>query len=204
MESKQEKMSYAVGLKAGVDLRRQFQDLHIDSFKKGFIDAFEASSPSQSSQEIEENLKEFQKQIATKQKILFEHLAKKNKQEGEKFLAENKGKLGVQCLSSGLQYKIIKGGSGNRPSRNSIVQVHYEGSILNGQIFDSTYVKNTPAEFVVGQTIPGLSEAIKEMRAGDQWEVYIPWYLAYGENGYGQHIQPNATLIFKIELLKIK
>jgi FKBP-type peptidyl-prolyl cis-trans isomerase len=204
METKQEQISYAVGLKAGADLRRQFHDLNLDSFKKGFIDAIEVRAPSQSDAEIEGNLKEFQNQNQVKQKILFEHLAKKNKQEGEKFLAENKVKPGVQSLSSGLQYKIIKAGNGKKPSRNDVVSVHYEGSLLGGHIFDSTYAKNAPAELVVNQTIPGFSEALKEMRVGDQWEVYIPWYLAYGENGYGQHIQPNATLIFKMELVKIK
>jgi FKBP-type peptidyl-prolyl cis-trans isomerase FklB len=126
-----------------------------------------------------------------------------NKVAGEKFLAENAKKEGVKTLEGGVQYKVIKEGSGAIPSDTSRVKVNYEGRTLDGKVFDSTYKRGEPAEFRCNQVIKGWTEALTHMPLGSEWEVYIPYELAYGENGAGNDIKPFSMLIFKIELLEI-
>ena len=126
-----------------------------------------------------------------------------NKEAGEKFLAANAKKAGVKMLPSGLQYKVIKEGNGAMPKDTSLVTVNYEGRTIDGKVFDSSYKRNQPAEMRVNQVIKGFTEALVHMPAGSVWEVYIPQNLAYGEREAGE-IKPFSTLIFKIELLKVK
>ncbi|MBA3660203.1 MAG: FKBP-type peptidyl-prolyl cis-trans isomerase [Gammaproteobacteria bacterium] len=128
----------------------------------------------------------------------------KNKQAGDAFLAQNKAKQGVVTLPSGLQYKIIKEGTGDMPSGNDLVTVNYAGRLINGTEFDSSYTRGQPATFPVSGVIPGWVEALKLMKVGSEWELYIPSSLAYGEPGAPPAIGPNETLIFKVELLDIK
>lgn len=148
-------------------------------------------------------LQALQQQIQEQQKVFVEQVAKKNKTEGEDFLEENKAKEGVTTLSSGLQYKILNAGTGASPSMHEEVTVHYRGTLIDGTVFDSTYERDEPQKFPVSRVIPGWSEALKIMKVGDKWQLVIPSYLAYGESGYGPQIQPNATLVFEMELLKI-
>ena len=126
-----------------------------------------------------------------------------NKEAGEKFLAENAKKEGVQTTPSGLQYKIIKEGKGAVPADTSLVNVHYEGKTLEGKVFDSSYKRGEPTKFRLNQVIKGWGEALKMMPAGSDWEVYIPQELAYGERQQGADIKPFSMLIFKIELLDV-
>ena len=126
-----------------------------------------------------------------------------NKEAGEKFLVANAKKAGVKTLPSGLQYKVIKEGNGAMPKDTSLVTVNYEGRTIDGKVFDSSYKRNQPAEMRVNQVIKGFTEALVHMPAGSVWEVYIPQNLAYGEREAGE-IKPFSTLIFKIELLKVK
>ena len=126
-----------------------------------------------------------------------------NKEAGEKFLAANAKKAGVKTLPSGLQYKVIKEGNGAMPKDTSLVTVNYEGRTIDGKVFDSSYKRNQPAEMRTNQVIKGFTEALVHMPAGSVWEVYIPQNLAYGEREAGE-IKPFSTLIFKIELLKVK
>lgn len=130
--------------------------------------------------------------------------AEKNKQIGEAFLAENKKHKDVITLADGLQYKIIKAGSGVKPSDSDMVTVNYSGKLVNGKEFDSSYKRGEPASFPVNGVIPGWTEALKLMPEGSVWELYIPAKLAYGEMGAGSLIGPNETLIFKVELLKVE
>jgi FKBP-type peptidyl-prolyl cis-trans isomerase FklB len=130
--------------------------------------------------------------------------ADSNKAAGEKFLATNKAKEGVVTLPSGLQYKVITEGKGEKPSAQDTVTVNYEGKLLDGTVFDSSYQRGQPATFQVSDVIPGWVEALQLMKTGSTWEIYIPSQLAYGEQGAGQTIGPNQTLIFKVELLGIK
>lgn len=126
-----------------------------------------------------------------------------NKATGEKFLAENKNKPGVVTRPSGLQYKVIREGTGPSPSRTSVVTTHYRGTLINGAEFDSSYARNEPASFGVNQVIAGWTEALQLMKVGSKWELYLPSNLAYGAHGAGPDIGPNETLIFEVELLAI-
>ena len=125
-----------------------------------------------------------------------------NKEAGEKFLAENKTKPGVVTLPSGVQYKVIKEGTGAMPKDTSLVKVHYEGKTLEGKVFDSSYKRGEPIKLRANQVIKGWTEALVHMPAGSVWEVYIPQNMAYGENGQGD-IKPFSMLIFKIELVEV-
>ena len=122
----------------------------------------------------------------------------------EKFLMENKAKEGVKTLPSGLQYKVIKDGDGKTPKLTDTVVTHYRGTLLDGTEFDSSYKRNEPAEFPVNRVIKGWTEALQLMKEGSKWMLYIPPNLAYGERGAGRAIGPNETLVFEIELLKVK
>ncbi len=123
---------------------------------------------------------------------------------GEKFLAENAKKPGVTVLPSGLQYKILKDGTGPSPTRKSSVTTHYRGTLINGTEFDSSIARNEPATFGVTQVIAGWTEALQLMKVGSKWELYLPSNLAYGPRGAGGDIGPNEALIFQVELLAIR
>ena len=126
-----------------------------------------------------------------------------NQEEGSKFLSENAQQEGVVSLPSGLQYKVIETGEGDQPGPSDVVKVHYEGRLIDGTVFDSSIQRGVPAEFPVNRVIAGWTEALQLMTVGSQWELYIPADLAYGAQGAGGVIGPNATLIFKVELLDI-
>lgn len=130
-------------------------------------------------------------------------VAEKNKKAGEDFLNNNKNKAGVITLPNGLQYKIIKPGTGEKPSASDIVKVNYEGKLINGTVFDSSYKRGEPTTFPVSGVIPGWTEALQLMNKGSLWEIYIPASLAYGEQGVPPVIGPNETLVFKVELLDV-
>ncbi len=131
-------------------------------------------------------------------------LAEKNKNEGERFLAENKEKEGVTTLPSGLQYKVIKAGNGSSPKASDTVTTHYRGALIDGTEFDSSHKRGEPTSFPVGGVISGWTEALKLMKVGAKWQLFVPSDLAYGPRGAGQNIGPNATLIFEVELLSIE
>ena len=127
-------------------------------------------------------------------------IATMNQEEGSKFLSENAQQEGVVSLPSGLQYKVIETGEGDQPGPSDVVKVHYEGRLIDGTVFDSSIERGVPAEFPVNRVIAGWTEALQLMTVGSQWELYIPADLAYGAQGAGGVIGPNATLIFKVEL----
>jgi len=127
----------------------------------------------------------------------------KNKKEGEAFLDENKKKDGVQVTASGLQYKVIQMGNGEKPTETSTVKVHYKGTLIDGKEFDSSYKRNQPAEFPLNQVIKGWTEGLQLMPVGSKFEFYIPYNLAYGEEGREPVIPPASVLIFEVELLDI-
>ena len=127
----------------------------------------------------------------------------KNKEFGLKFLEENKKKEGIQVTNSGLQYEVLTMGEGEKPKATSTVRCHYEGRLIDGSVFDSSYRRNQPADFPVNQVIPGWTEALQLMPVGSKWRLFIPSELGYGEHGAGDMIAPNTVLIFDVELLSI-
>jgi FKBP-type peptidyl-prolyl cis-trans isomerase FklB len=182
---------------------RQFSDMDVDLLLDGFQDALTQSDPKLKQDEVQSIMQALREQVEQQQKAFYAKLSEQNKKEGEAFLKENKEKEGVVTLVSGLQYKVLQEGTGPKPTPVDVVSVHYRGTFLNGQIFDSSYERGKPHSFPVNRVIPGWSEALQLMRVGDKWQIFVPYYLAYGEAGFGNEIGPNTTLIFEMELLGI-
>ena len=149
------------------------------------------------------NRPEIKEMIATHAEAM-KSLEEKNKKDEETFLADNEKKEGVKTLPSGLQYKVIKAGTGKKPNLTDTVTVHYRGTLVDGTEFDSSYRRGQPATFPVKGVIPGWTEALQLMEVGSKWQLFVPSNLAYGERGAGRSIEPNATLIFEIELISIQ
>jgi FKBP-type peptidyl-prolyl cis-trans isomerase FklB len=203
LKTQRDKISYIIGMDAGRNLKVQSIDIDPDIFMKGFKDALSGNKSLLSDDITKESLAVFQDEMMKKHEEELKKVAEQNKKEGEAFLAENKKKEGVVTLASGLQYKILKEGDGQTPKATDTVTVNYRGTFIDGTEFDSSYKRNQPATFQVNGVIPGWTEALQLMKAGSKWQLYIPAGLAYGEQGAGRVIGPNATLIFDVELLSI-
>src|SRR5690606_9682743 len=156
-----------------------------------------------SQEEIQSTMMQLQMQMQEKQQANAGPAGEQNQQEGEAFLKANKEKEGIKTLASGLQYQVLESGSGKTPSASSQVTTHYEGTLINGTVFDSSYERGEPATFPVNGVIAGWTEALQLMKEGDKWRLFIPSNLAYGPRGAGADIGPNATLIFDVELLSV-
>lgn len=197
------KVSYAIG----VDIARNLtnQDLGLDPrlVAAGISDGY-AGKVAVPAEELQKTLMEFQKTMQTKMQAKAESAGAGNKQAGAAFLAENAKKDGVKTTASGLQYKVIKSGSGRSPTRSDTVKVNYHGTLIDGTVFDSSVERGEPIEFGVGQVIAGWTEALQLMKEGDKWKLFIPSDLAYGPRSMGPKIGPNSTLIFEVELLAVK
>jgi FKBP-type peptidyl-prolyl cis-trans isomerase FklB len=204
MKTTKEKVSYCIGLETGRNLMRQFSDMDVDLLLDGFQDALTQSDPKLQQDEVQSIMQALRQQVEQQQKVFYSKLSEQNKKEGETFLKENKEKEGIVTLASGLQYKVLQEGTGAKPTPVDVVSVHYRGTFLNGQIFDSSYERGKPHSFPVNRVIPGWSEALQLMRVGDKWQIFVPHYLAYGEAGFGNEIGPNTTLVFEMELLGIE
>lgn len=200
LKNQKDKMSYIIGVDIGNNLKKQAIDIDANILTKGIKDALAGSKSLLTEQEIRDTLAVFQKEMAAKK----EEASKKNKKEGEVFLAENKKKDGVKTLPSGLQYKVIKAGTGKKPKSTDTVTTHYRGTLIDGREFDSSYRRGQPVSFQVSGVIPGWTEALQLMEEGAKWQLFIPPNLGYGEQGTGGMIGPNATLIFEIELISIQ
>jgi FKBP-type peptidyl-prolyl cis-trans isomerase len=205
-KSLKERSSYAIGLDIGSKLKSDEIEIDPAALAKGIADALAGAKPAMNRKELEQTMQELDKEAERKMAARMaerDAAGKKNKVEGAEFLAANKKKEGVVTLPSGLQYKIIKQGTGATPKATDVVTTHYRGTLLNGKVFDSSYDRNEPAKFGVSQVIPGWTEALQHMKVGDKWQLFIPSELAYGDKGAGADIPPNATLIFEIELLDV-
>ncbi len=204
MQSTREKVSYCIGLETGRNLQRQFSDLSFDDFLQGIQDSLAGAFPKLSQGEIESIMQSLARQREQQQRQYFSNLSAHNREKGEKFLEENKEKEGVQVLASGLQYKILNTGDGEKPTPADTVLLHYRSKFVDGPIFESSYERGKPHEIAFQSMIQGWSEAIQRMRVGDRWEIVVPHYMAYGEAGFAPQVGPGTTLIFEIELLGIK
>ncbi|WP_288309839.1 FKBP-type peptidyl-prolyl cis-trans isomerase [uncultured Prevotella sp.] len=199
-----DKVSYALGLGIGQQLAQMgASDLNIDDFAdaiKDVINGNELKVPHKDAQTI---VQEYFRQQEERINAIRAEQGKAAKTEGEKFLAENGKKEGVVTLKSGLQYEVLREGNGKKPKATDQVKCHYEGTLINGQVFDSSYKRNEPAVFPLNQVIPGWTEGLQLMQEGAKYRFYIPYILAYGESGAGGSIPPFATLIFDVELLEV-
>lgn len=204
LKTEKEKLSYSIGMEIGGNLKRQAVDVEVDLLLKGLKDAFSGAKTLLTEQEVRQILTAFQKEMVAKQKEAAKVLGEKNKKEGEAFLAENKKKPGVITLPSGLQYKVLKAGTGKKPKATDTVKTHYRGTLIDGTEFDSSYRRGEPATFPVNGVIRGWTEALQLMEEGAKWQLFIPPGLAYGERGAGPSIGPNATLIFEVELISVQ
>ena len=198
--TQEQQASYGIGLQMGEQLASNpFEGLDISAVSAGIADAFAGAESKVSQQELQAAFQviseRMQAEAAEQAKVLGAA--------GEAFLAENAKKEGVTVTASGLQYEVVAEGEGEKPTAESIVSVHYHGSLIDGTVFDSSVERGQPAEFPVGGVIAGWTEALQLMTEGSKWRLYVPYNLAYGERGSQGAIPPYATLIFDVELLTI-
>ncbi|MBQ5741566.1 MAG: FKBP-type peptidyl-prolyl cis-trans isomerase [Bacteroidaceae bacterium] len=192
-----DKISYALGLGIGHQLKNMgIENFSVEDFAQSIKDVMEDKATAMTSQEAQALLNTYfqEKQKAESQKAI---------SEGKAFLEENAKKEGVVTTKSGLQYEILTEGTGKQPKATDTVRCHYEGSLINGSVFDSSYNRGEPAEFGLSQVIPGWTEGVQLMKEGAKYRFYIPYLLGYGENGAGSSIPPYSTLIFDVELIKV-
>ena len=195
LKTELDKVSYVIGTQIAQNFKKQDIEVNIESLMWGLKDAMAGRELALGQDERQQVMTSFQQRTIAKQ-------AAKNLAEGMAFLELNKAKEGVQVLPSGLQYKVIKEGTGKNPTADDRVKTHYRGTLINGTEFDSSYKRNKSAEFPVKGVIKGWTEALLLMKEGSKWQLYIPSNLAYGERGR-PGIPPNSTLIFEIELLEV-
>ena len=197
-----EKMSYAMGLNVAEYVAHTPVDLVPELVLEGLRDAL-AGTPAIPSDEYASAMRMLHTKIQEASRDQAKKLAEKNIRDEQDFLAANKQKAGVKETATGLQYEVIQDAAGPKPARTSKVRVHYTGTLLNGQVFDSSVQRGEPAEFGLNQVIPGWTEGLQLMSEGAKYRFFIPARLAYGERGAPGAIPPNAALIFEVELLKI-
>lgn len=198
------KQGYSIGYQLGGDFRAKEIVISPEALATGVADAMAGSSPSLTQEQMSQVLMELQKRVEEKRKAMFQKIAEDNKAAEKIFLAENGSKEGVVVLPSGLQYKIVKKGEGQKPSATASVTVNYRGTLPDGTEFDSSYKREKPATFPVNRVISGWTEALQLMPVGSKWILYVPAALGYGERGSAPKIGPNQALVFEVELLAVE
>jgi len=203
LKTKKEKSSYALGMSIGTGLHRQGIPVDPAIVARGLRDAMGQGKTLMTEDEMRSTLQQLRQEVGKEQAAKAHAAGEANRKEGETFLAANKAKQGVTALPDGLQYKVLKEGTGPKPTANDTVTVNYRGTLVNGKEFDSSYKRGQPASFPVNGVIKGWTEALQLMPVGSKWELYIPADLAYGDNPPDPSIAPGDTLIFEVELLSI-
>jgi len=198
-----DKAGYAIGSQIGGSLVRFKDDLNLKQVVSGIKDKATGKTLKMTDAEISSAMQAFQVKAQASQSASQKELSDKNIKEGAAFLESNKKNPNVKVTASGLQYEVLKAGSGKKPKATSTVSVHYRGTLIDGTEFDSSYKRGQPAEFPVNGVIPGWTEALQMMGVGSKWRIVLPGNIAYGERGAGGQIGPNAVLVFEVELLKI-
>ena len=200
-----DKLSYALGIGIGSQLAGMgAKELNIDDFAQAIKDVISGSELKVDNAEAQTLVQNFFQEQEAKQQAAAAEAGKAAKAAGEAFLAENGKKDGVVTLPSGLQYQVLKEGNGKKPSATDQVVCHYEGTLIDGTVFDSSYQRNQPATFGLNQVIAGWTEGVQLMQEGAKYPFFIPYNLAYGERGAGAQIPPFATLVFDVELIEVK
>lgn len=213
LKTTKQKFSYGVGRSIGQNLKSQGIELDVKAFMAGVAEIQAGTEAQLSEDELRDAMIAYQKEVQKKQAMAQlakdperKALAEKNAKEGKTFLAANLKKEGVKTTKSGLQYKVMKSGTGKEnPKANSTVKTHYHGTLIDGTVFDSSVKRGEPVSFRVDQVISGWTEALQLMKAGDKWQLFIPSDLAYGLSPRpGGPIGPNAVLVFEVELIEIE
>lgn len=203
LETEAQKLGYIIGMDIGTSLKEQGSSLDLDSLFDAIRTTYNGETPALSPEEAASIRESFIAKRRAEAESERKALAGTNAKEGDAFLLENRMKEGVQVTDSGLQYKVLEMGEGPRPAATDKVRVHYKGTLLNGEEFDSSYARGEPISFALDQVIPGWTEGVQLMPVGSKFMFYIPPSLAYGEAGGGP-IGPNSTLVFQVELLGIE
>jgi FKBP-type peptidyl-prolyl cis-trans isomerase FklB len=203
LKTQKEKVSYGIGMDISKGFKQRGLDLDVETLIKGLRDGYAGGKSLMTDDEMRATLMAYQKELQGKEAEAIKALGEKNKAEGDAFLAANKTKEGVVTLPSGLQYKILKAGDGKLPADTDTVTVHYQGTLINGTIFDSSIKRGEPISISPKEVIPGWKEALTLMPVGSKWQLFIPSNLAYRSQPMDP-IGPNSVLIFEVELLAIK
>ena len=199
-----DKLSYALGLGIGQQLAQMgANDISADDFAQAIKDVLGGKELKVSHREAQTIVQAYFQEQEKKLQAERAEKGKAHKEAGEKYLAENAKKADVITLPSGLQYQVLKEGNGKKPTAKDTVMCHYEGTLIDGTVFDSSYQRGEPSEFTPTQVIRGWTEALTMMPVGSKWQLYIPYELAYGEREQGKDIKPFSALIFKLELLEV-
>ena len=205
MENKElDRISYALGLSMGNNFRSSGIDkIDVDDFAAGVAAVYSGEKPRMTYDEAKAEIQAYFQAMEERQRAAAAEMGKVNAAAGEAFLKENGAREGVMTTASGLQYEVLEEGTGTQPEAGDQVTVHYTGKLLNGTVFDSSVNRGEPATFPLNRVIPGWTEGVQMMKEGAKWRLFIPSNLAYGPNGAGGAIGPNATLIFDVELIKV-
>ena len=199
-----DKLSYALGIGIGSQLAQMgAKDLNIDDFAQAIKDVITGKPLQVDDQEAQQIVQKFFQEQEEKQRAAAIEKGKAARKEGEDFLAANGKKENVVTLPSGLQYQVLKEGDGKKPKVTDKVRCHYEGTLINGTVFDSSYKRGEPAVFPLNQVIAGWTEVLQLMQEGAKYRFFIPYNLAYGERGAGASIPPYAALVFDVELIDV-
>lgn len=199
-----DKLSYALGMSMGNNFKSSgIEKINSNDFAAGVAAVYDGEKPQMTYDEAKKIIQAYFTRLQEKAQEETARMGEVNRIAGEDFLKKNADREEVLTTPSGLQYEIIKEGDGEQPKPSDIVTVHYEGRLIDGTVFDSSLERGEPATFPVGQVIPGWTEALQLMKVGAKWRLFIPSHLAYGQQGAGGVIGPNATLIFDVDLIAI-
>jgi FKBP-type peptidyl-prolyl cis-trans isomerase FklB len=204
LKTQKEKISYAIGMNIGTGMHRQSLQIDPNILLRGLKDALAGGKTLMTDEEAKAVMTQLQNDMRKAQQEKMQQAGAANKKEGDTFLEANKAKEGVKVLPSGLQYKILKEGTGPKPTASDTVVCNYRGTLIDGKEFDSSYKRGEPATFPVNGVIKGWTEALQLMPVGSKWQLFLPADLAYGDRGAGADIGPDATLIFEVELMSIQ
>lgn len=203
LKTEEDRLSYSLGLIMGQRLTQDFDQLNVDVMAQAIKDLYAKGDLKMTEAEVKETMQAFQQKKMLEQQEAQAKASEANLKAGQEFMAANGKKKGVVTTASGLQYQVLTKGNGAKPALTDQVKVHYEGKLLNGEVFDSSYQRGEPVTFGLNQVISGWQEGLQLMSVGSKWKIFIPSDLAYGPGGTGGPIGPNETLVFEVELLDI-